>query len=133
MAKCPVGTNLKCLKWHQMSTRKIPGIRYQMTTQSEFKLSANAKEVLRGLDHYIRFYNTQRPYQALGYRTPAEVFSGDLAQAPEQRTERRWSASGALAGKTAGPSLNIAPILSNRLGPPYRMATRFIEGQRMPV
>ena len=27
-----------------------------------------------GLDAYFRFYNTQRPHQALDYRTPAEVF-----------------------------------------------------------
>ncbi len=57
-------------------------------------------------------YNSQRPHQALGYRTPAEVFSGDSVQSDEQSIERRWSPSRALVnpGKTAGPSLNIAPI-----------------------
>ncbi len=25
--------------------------------------------------NYFRFYNTERPHQALGYRTPAEVFT----------------------------------------------------------
>ena len=79
------------------------------------KAYSNGREAKTGLGDYFRFYNTQRPHQALGYRTPAEVFSGDSAQSTEHPTERRWSPSGALVnpGKTAGPSLNIAPILSN--------------------
>ena len=78
------------------------------------KAYSNGREAKTGLGDYFRFYNTQRPHQALGYRTPAEVFSGDSAQSTEHPTERRWSPSGALVnpGKTAGPSLNIAPILS---------------------
>jgi putative transposase len=68
-----------------------------------------------GLDAYFRFYNTQRPHQALEYRTPAEVYSGDAAESTEPPTERRWLPNGALAdpGKAAGLSLNIAPTLSN--------------------
>jgi putative transposase len=30
-------------------------------------------EARQGLAEYFRFYNTDRPHQALGYRTPAEV------------------------------------------------------------
>jgi putative transposase len=33
-------------------------------------------ELERGLAAYFRFYNTERPQQALGYRTPAEVHAG---------------------------------------------------------
>ena len=79
------------------------------------KAYSNGREAKTGLGDYFRFYNTQRPHQALGYRTPAEVFSGDSAQSTEHLTERRWSPSGASVdpGKTAGLSLNIAPILSN--------------------
>jgi len=29
----------------------------------------------RGLDRYFRFYNQERPHQALGYRTPAQVYA----------------------------------------------------------
>ncbi len=29
--------------------------------------------VAAGLDDYFQFYNTERPHQSLGYRTPAEV------------------------------------------------------------
>ena len=37
------------------------------------KAYANASEARRELGAYFRFYNNQRPHQALGYRTPAEV------------------------------------------------------------
>ena len=76
---------------------------------------SNGREAKDGLEAYFHFYNTQRPHQALGYRTPAEVFSGDSVQSDEQSKERRWPPSRALVylGKMAGPSLNIAPMLSN--------------------
>ena len=79
------------------------------------KAYSNGREAKASLDDYFRFYNNQRPHQALGYRTPAEVFSGNLATSIEHPTERRWSPSRALVnpGKTVGLSLNIAPILSN--------------------
>ena len=79
------------------------------------KAYSNGREAKAGLEAYLHFYNTQRPHQALGYRTPAEVFSGDSVQSDEQSKERRWPPTRALVdlGKTAGPSLNIAPILSN--------------------
>ena len=38
------------------------------------KAYANGLEARQGLREYFRFYNERRPHQALGYRTPAEVF-----------------------------------------------------------
>ena len=38
------------------------------------KAYTNASEARRELGSYFRFYNHQRPHQALGYRTPAQVF-----------------------------------------------------------
>jgi len=32
-------------------------------------------DTYRGLYQYFNFYNDQRPHQALGYRTPAEVYA----------------------------------------------------------
>lgn len=37
---------------------------------------ATVDEARAGLGEYFRFYNTARPHQALGYRTPAEVHFG---------------------------------------------------------
>ena len=78
------------------------------------KAYSNGRDARAGLEGYFHFYNTQRPHQALGYQTPAEVFSGDSVQSIEHPTEASWSPSGALVnlGK-AGLSLNNAPILSN--------------------
>ena len=39
------------------------------------KAYAGAGKARRELGAYFRFYNDQRPHQALGYRTPGEVFS----------------------------------------------------------
>ena len=55
------------------------------------KAYASAGEARRELGAYFRFYNDQRPHQALGYRTPGEVFSEGRAPQNEESTVRRWS------------------------------------------
>ncbi len=35
---------------------------------------ANVPEAINGLNRYFKFYNTQRPHQSLGYRTPEQVY-----------------------------------------------------------
>ena len=32
------------------------------------------REARQGLERYLEYYNGERPHQALGYRTPAEVY-----------------------------------------------------------
>ena len=39
----------------------------------------NGMSLRDGLSRYFRFYNTARDHQALGYRTPAEVYRGEVA------------------------------------------------------
>ena len=78
------------------------------------KAYSSASEARRELGAYFRFYNNQRPHQALGYRTPAEMFhqvrnapseeSGVTEDPPEQVLV-------SLAG-AAGLSLNSTSILS---------------------
>ena len=82
----------------------------------EVYLKANASESRRELGACLRFCNGHRPHQALGYRTPAEVFhegtnvgEEGAVKAKEFPTEQTLVS---LAG-TAGLSLNSTPILSN--------------------
>ena len=35
------------------------------------------KDVISGLSRYFHFYNNERPHQALGYKTPCEVYQND--------------------------------------------------------
>ena len=53
------------------------------------KAYGNATEARRELGEYFRFYNNRRPHQALGYRTPAEVFYGEPVA--KESKERRCS------------------------------------------
>jgi putative transposase len=78
------------------------------------KAYSGGRDARADLDDYFRFYNTQRPHQALGYRTPAEVFNSKTAESTGEAKDRRWLAGRELVdfGNTAGPSLNLAPILS---------------------
>ena len=79
------------------------------------KAYASVLEAQRGLADYFRFYNGLRPHQALGYRTPSEVFHGDHGVVEGHSMERRCSpeqGTESLA-EESGISLNSALILSN--------------------
>ena len=39
------------------------------------------REARQSLARYVRFYNHERPHQALAYRTPAEVYAGTRSTA----------------------------------------------------
>ena len=85
------------------------------------KAYANGTEARRELSVYFRFYNDQRPHQALGYRTPAEMFhearnaTGNSSKVTEGPPERVLVS----LGSAAGLSLNSTPVLSSFLGPPH--------------
>jgi len=55
------------------------------------KAYASVLEPQRALADYFRFYNGLRHHQALGYRTPAEVFHGDQVVVEEESNGRRCS------------------------------------------
>ena len=73
------------------------------------KAYQDGREARIGLGNYFRFYNTERPHQALGYRTPAEVYSV-IQVAPTNGGVVESLTSDPLG--IVGPNLNIAPILS---------------------
>ena len=73
------------------------------------KAYQDGRDARIGLGNYFRFYNTERPHQTHGYRTPAEVFTSIPVEA----------ANGGMVEclppdplRIAGPDLNIDPILS---------------------
>jgi putative transposase len=64
---------------------------------------ASPKEARRHLTPYLKFYNHERPHQALSYRTPAEVYFGS-----ENVKEQQLNSI--LKGEN--PTLNVATFLS---------------------
>ena len=79
------------------------------------KAYANGREAKVGLGAYFGFYNTERPHQALDYRTPAEVFTRQMGNASPEQTERGCSQQVSVVGYRgiAGLSLISASPLSN--------------------
>jgi putative transposase len=73
------------------------------------KAYQDGREARVGISNYFRFYNTERPHQALGYRTPAEVFSSTPVEATNGSMVQSSTPG---TPRTAGPNLKIAPILS---------------------
>ncbi len=73
------------------------------------KAYQDGRDARIGLGNYFRFYNTERPHQALGYRTPAEVFTSIPVEANSRGMVESLTPDPL---RIAGPNLNIAPILS---------------------
>jgi putative transposase len=46
-------------------------LKYELIYPGDFQSGA---DLFQALDRYFRFYNHRRPHQALGYRTPADLF-----------------------------------------------------------
>ena len=46
-------------------------LKYELIYPGDF---TNGADLFQALDHYFHFYNHRRPHQALGYRTPADLF-----------------------------------------------------------
>ncbi len=70
---------------------------------------AHPKEARQSLTRYLDLYNHRRPHQALGYRTPAEVY-----YATSDHTARSGAETGPLAPTWKGgdPTLGTAILLS---------------------
>jgi len=73
------------------------------------KAYQDGREARIGLGNYFRFYNAERLHQALGYRTPAEVFNSILVEATRGGMVKSLTPDPV---RTAGSDLNLVPILS---------------------
>jgi len=72
------------------------------------KAYEDGREARISLGAYFRFYNTSRPHQSLGYRTPAEVYAGIVENTCTNVVESVVTNTVGMAGL----SLSKAPILS---------------------
>ena len=73
------------------------------------KAYKNGRDARAGIGDYFRFYNDERPHQAHGYRTPAEVFTSTTVE-----TTNGGMVESLTLGtmRTPEPNLNLALILS---------------------
>ena len=76
------------------------------------KAYQNGTEARRGIDAYLDFYNRERPHQALGYRTPGQVYQDDQAEREVAAQEAGLPSTVVIPNPGAGDSLNLAPMLS---------------------
>ncbi len=74
------------------------------------KAYLNGRDARISLGEYISFYNNDRPHQALGYRTPGEVFNSTIVEVTNGGMVESLAPN---TMRIAGPDLNITPILSN--------------------
>ena len=65
-----------------------------------------------GINAYLEFYNRQRPHQALGYRTPAEVYQNGQDEKGVAAQEVGLPSGLVKTRVGAGDSLNLALGLS---------------------
>jgi putative transposase len=79
------------------------------------KAYADGREARASIGAYLDFYNTQRPHQALDYRTPAEVFLAHQETSSSKyliESSESTIPTSAVVGE-AGPALNMASKLSD--------------------
>ncbi len=69
-------------------------------------------EARTGMDAYLEFYNRQRPHQALGYQTPAEVYQNGQEEKGVAAQEAGLPSGVVKPNPWAGDSLNLALGLS---------------------
>lgn len=75
------------------------------------KAYQDGREARISLKEYIHFYNIERLHQALGYRTPQEVFALNPIQVATMTGGMVESLASNLSRKV-GPHLNFVPLLS---------------------
>lgn len=55
-------------------------VKYEEIYLSEYSCPREARS---GLSRYLSFYNEERPHQALGYETPAQIYEGNRSEGAE--------------------------------------------------
>ena len=84
-------------------------IKYEEVYLKAYQTVAEART---GINAYLEFYNRQRPHQALGYRTPAEVYQHGQEERGAAAEEAGLPSSLVKPSTGVGDSLNLALVLS---------------------
>ena len=84
-------------------------VKYEEVYLKAYQTVAEARV---GINAYLEFYNQQRPHQALGYRTPAEVYLSDQEAKEVMASEAGLTPAVMIPNSTGGDSLNLALRLS---------------------
>lgn len=91
-------------------------LKYEEIYLNEYE---TVKDAIAAIDAYFRFYNEERPHQALEYKTPLEVWSRDRSDAPLP-TPPSLSLSGFPMGEKRGRNKKLRPSVY----PPSRRSGR---------
>ena len=84
-------------------------IKYEEVYLKAYQTVAEART---GINTYLEFYNRQRPHQALGYRTPAEVYQHGQEERGAAAEEAGLPSGLVKPSAGVGDSLNLALVLS---------------------
>ena len=84
-------------------------IKYEEVYLKAYQTVAEART---GINAYLEFYNRQRPHQALGYRTPAEVYQHGQEERGAAAEEAGLPSGLVKPSAGVGDSLNLALVLS---------------------
>jgi putative transposase len=84
-------------------------VKYEEVYLKAYQTVAEARV---GINAYLEFYNQQRPHQALGYRTPAEVYLDEQATKEVMANEAGLTPEVMTPNSTKRDSLNLALRLS---------------------
>jgi putative transposase len=72
------------------------------------KAYADGRDARISLGKYFRFYNTSRPHQSLGYRTPAEVYTGAVENTYNDVVESLVTNTVGMAGLSLSKSHSLS-------------------------
>ncbi len=84
-------------------------IKYEEVYLKAYQSVAEARAAINA---YLEFYNRQRPHQALGYRTPAEMYQNGQEEKKVAAQEAGLPSEVMIPSARAGDSLNLALRLS---------------------
>ena len=103
--------------WHLIEVKSNVNLKQELWRSIKYeevylKAYQTVAEARTGINAYLEFYNRQRPHQALGYRTPAEVYQHGQEERGAAAEEAGLPSGLVKPSAGVGDSLNLALVLS---------------------